>query len=131
MIEPSDFAVSAAWVGFRLNEEPISLVEGKFNFHVLMDAGSTYIIDQRISIESEPNSPSQEDVADMFMKGLASQFRYPKLLLLPLESKLNNNFEVIARENNIEVRYESLKDLGNLVDAIKHQFKKLSFNSNI
>ena len=97
MIEPSDFAVSAAWVGFRLNEEPISLVEGKFNFHVLMDAGSTYIIDQRISIESEPNSPSQEDVADMFMKGLASQFRYPKLLLLPLESKLNNNFEVIAR----------------------------------
>lgn len=128
MIKPKDFAVNEAWVAFRLQDKPINTVEGKFYIHLLMDVGSTYVIDQKFSIFTEPNSPSQEDVSDMFMKAFSAQLNYPKVIYIPIDRKSDNNFEVIAKENNIEVIYLAIDELQDVIGEAIQSFNNQMAN---
>ncbi|MBK1707132.1 hypothetical protein [Halochromatium glycolicum] len=83
MLHPDQFQVNEAWIAFRLNDEPIQTEQdGDFDFFVLMDAASCFILSS-VPLKAGKVELGEQEVRRLLKEGQAHKEELPKTLFLP------------------------------------------------
>ena len=85
MLKPNRFQVNEAWIGFKLNDAPVSTeVDGDFNVIALMDAASCFILSTEF-VRANSAEPSQLESKRLLKGGQTHKQRFPRKLFIPAD----------------------------------------------
>ena len=85
MLHPKNYHVNETWIVFRLNDSPIQTEkDGDFNYLVLMNAASCYILSSAM-FSADEDEPSLMESKRMLKEGKAQKNELPLELLVPEE----------------------------------------------
>lgn len=85
MLHPDQFQVNEAWIGFKLNDQPIHTEQdGDFDFLALMDAASCFILSSA-SVSAKSAKLSQLESRRFLKQEQEHKKRLPKTLYVPSE----------------------------------------------
>lgn len=87
MLHPKNYHVNETWIVFKLNDAPIHTEEdGDFNYLVLMDAASCFIVSSAMIPASEAE-PSLMESKRMLKQGKAHRNELPREFIIPNEQR--------------------------------------------
>lgn len=85
MLQPNQFHVNEAWIAFKLNDVPIHTEgDGDFDFVVLMDAASCFIVSSS-PVPASIAEPTKIEAKRLLKQGQAHKQQLPKTLYIPME----------------------------------------------
>ena len=85
MLHPNQFQINEAWVVFKLNEEPVpTKLDGDFDFLVLMDAASCFILSSA-TVPVKAAEPTQMEARRLLKEAKAHKKQLPGTLFIPTE----------------------------------------------
>ena len=129
VLHPNQFQVNAVWIAFKLNEEPIHIeAEGDFDFLVLMDAASCFIVSSA-AVPSSVGQPSKMESKRLLKQGQAQKQQLPKMLFIPTDLPAQH-LTLEAERQGIAVVQISEDQLRLFIDETRDGFKDLSGGSN-
>jgi hypothetical protein len=85
MLHPKNYHVNQTWMIFKVNEVPLTTAhDGDFNYFVLMDAASCYIVSAATVPVDRVELPLME-AKRMLKQGKAQKNELPQELIIPFE----------------------------------------------
>lgn len=129
MLHPNQFEVNEAWIGFRLNDEPIETErDGAFNCICLMDAANLFILGTTM-VPVHELEPSQFEARRLLKMGLAHKKSPPKTLFVPAGQFQAGLFEE-AKRQGIDAVSVGEDQLFAFTGEAKRSFKERVLNRN-
>lgn len=85
MLHPNQFQVNEAWIAFKLNDVPVqTLHDGDFNFLVLMDAASCFLL-STVTLAAKQGEPTVLESLRLLEEGQSHKHAWPITLFVPNE----------------------------------------------
>jgi hypothetical protein len=121
MLMPDQFRVNEAWIVVRINEEFLFVADEPYDFYVLMDAASAYVLGYVLS-KVVDEAPQEKDIEDLFETAWSSKRQWAERLIVPGDSVAENAFRKVAEDKGLTVETVALSDLEAIVGDLKELF---------
>ncbi|MCL5736675.1 MAG: hypothetical protein M1274_14030 [Actinobacteria bacterium] len=123
VLQPDQFKVNEAWIGFKLNDDPIHTErDGDFDFLALMDAASCFILSSS-PVSTRHAEPTPLESKRLLKEAQAHKKRWPKTLFVPTEQPAR--FLVVEAERlGIDVVRTAQEGLWPFIGEAKEHFRE-------
>ncbi len=121
MITPDQFRVNEAWIAVRVNEEFLFVQDEPYDFYVLMDAASCYVLGHVLSRVVD-EAPQVKDVKELFQTAFQAKNQWADILILTGNSPTDDVFKKQAEQKGLSVKKVDSSDLEPILGPLKESF---------
>ena len=129
MLTPSQFRVNEAWIAIRVNEAFLCVKDEPYDIHVLIDAGSSYVLGHVLSRVVD-EAPSERDVKALLRKAWKTKNQWAEQIIITGNSKAEGVFRTQAEKIGLSVKIVPLSELEPIVGPLKELFAS-NFMGNV